>query len=178
MSEVIQVINPASGWIQNCNSTPFTVSGPSSPLREKYPAYMAPDFENPRGIHAVKVLSGDNKLDINTLVSSTYDPWLPGMQDLVPSLTAAYDALALTNDTLRTIYAQPVQMLKGWDYRFSTQSIPMTLAITTARMLRRDVTGREPKGIPAILTYLKEGTSPTERVKALAEAVADLKKDF
>ena len=41
--EMISVHNPATGWIQNCNSTPFTVSGSASPKRKDYPTYMAPD---------------------------------------------------------------------------------------------------------------------------------------
>ena len=43
LDEIVHVYNPASGWIQNCNSTPFTVSGNSSPKKENYPPYMAPD---------------------------------------------------------------------------------------------------------------------------------------
>ncbi|HMD00468.1 MAG TPA: penicillin acylase family protein, partial [Ferruginibacter sp.] len=31
LDEMVHVYNPATGWIQNCNSTPFTVSGSSSP---------------------------------------------------------------------------------------------------------------------------------------------------
>jgi acyl-homoserine-lactone acylase len=34
LDEIVHVYNPASGWIQNCNSTPFTVSGSSSPKKE------------------------------------------------------------------------------------------------------------------------------------------------
>ena len=51
--ETVQSINPSNGWIQNCNSTPFTVAGDNSPKKENYPAYMAPDEENFRGINAV-----------------------------------------------------------------------------------------------------------------------------
>ena len=51
VDEMIHVYNPATGWIQNCNSTPFTVSGISSPEKGKFPTYMAPDAENARGIH-------------------------------------------------------------------------------------------------------------------------------
>ncbi len=56
MEEIVHVYNPPIGWIQNCNSTPFTVSGPNSPNRSDYPAYMAPDGENFRGVNAVRVL--------------------------------------------------------------------------------------------------------------------------
>ena len=60
--ETVHIINPPNGWLQNCNSTPFTVAGNNSPKKENYPAYMAPDGENFRGINAVRVLSEENKL--------------------------------------------------------------------------------------------------------------------
>ena len=31
LDEIVHVYNPATGWIQNCNSTPFTVSGDQQP---------------------------------------------------------------------------------------------------------------------------------------------------
>jgi acyl-homoserine-lactone acylase len=33
LDEMVHVYNPPTGWIQNCNSTPFTVSGSSSPKK-------------------------------------------------------------------------------------------------------------------------------------------------
>ena len=35
LDEIVHVYNPATGWIQNCNSTPYSLSGGSSPLREE-----------------------------------------------------------------------------------------------------------------------------------------------
>ena len=57
VSETVHSINPPNGWLQNCNSTPFTLAGKNSPVKTNYPAYMAPDGENFRGINAVRVLS-------------------------------------------------------------------------------------------------------------------------
>lgn len=31
LDEIITLVNPENGWIQNCNSTPFTAAGPYSP---------------------------------------------------------------------------------------------------------------------------------------------------
>ena len=45
VDEIIHIYNPVNGWIQNCNSTPFTAAGNNSPAKENYPSYMAPDGE-------------------------------------------------------------------------------------------------------------------------------------
>ena len=60
VGESITLLNPENGWLQNCNSTPFTAALEFSPKSEDYPAYMAPDDENFRGIHAVQVLTGQS----------------------------------------------------------------------------------------------------------------------
>eukprot|EP01137_Pigoraptor_chileana_P032066 Opistho-2@20863 len=65
LNELIQVKNPATGWIQNCNSTPFTVSGSSSPKKENFPSYMAPMGENFRGVNATKILDATNGYTID-----------------------------------------------------------------------------------------------------------------
>jgi acyl-homoserine lactone acylase PvdQ len=74
LDEIIHVYNPSSGWIQNCNSTPFTVSGASSPKKENFPVYMAPDGENFRAINAVRVLSRENAFTLDRIISAGYDP--------------------------------------------------------------------------------------------------------
>ena len=55
LAESIRVINPPNGWIQNCNSTPFTSAGEFSP-KENYPSYMSRDEENFRSLHAIRLL--------------------------------------------------------------------------------------------------------------------------
>jgi acyl-homoserine lactone acylase PvdQ len=64
LNEIVQSINPSNGWLQNCNATPFTVAGDQSPKATNYPAYMAPDGENGRGLNAVALLSKIDKIVI------------------------------------------------------------------------------------------------------------------
>ena len=61
VSESIHIYNPTNGWLQNCNSTPFTAAGANSPKQENYPPYMAPDGENFRGVNAVRLLNEPKK---------------------------------------------------------------------------------------------------------------------
>ena len=46
VKESVHLYNPVNGWLQNCNSTPFSVAGVNSPKKDNYPTYMAPDGEN------------------------------------------------------------------------------------------------------------------------------------
>jgi acyl-homoserine-lactone acylase len=87
LDETVHVYNPASGFIQNCNSNPFTSSGTSSPNPKDYPLYMAPDGENFRGINAVRLLTPAKELDINSLISEIgYDHYLAAFDVIIPQL--------------------------------------------------------------------------------------------
>ena len=69
VEEIVTVHNPGNGWIQNTNATPFTSALEFSPKREDYPVYMAPDPENFRGLHAVRVLTGVSDLTLDKLIA-------------------------------------------------------------------------------------------------------------
>ena len=122
VDETITLLNPANGWLQNCNSTPFTAALEYSPKREDYPAYMAPDAENWRGVHAVQVLTGVDDLTLDGLIDLAYDPYLPAFAVLVPALIEAADAAGGDDDI-----GEAIDLLRDWDYRVSTDSAAMTV---------------------------------------------------
>lgn len=136
--ENIYVINPATGWIQNCNSTPFTVSGSASPKKENYPRYMAPDGENFRGLNAVRVLQDEKDFTIDKVIATGYNRKLSAFEVLLPALLKAYDQLA-SNDSLFTLLQAPIAVLRSWDYHVAEQSIATTLAIEWAQLLGRSI---------------------------------------
>ena len=180
LDEIVHVYNPADGWIQNCNATPFTVSGSGSPDRAKYPSYMAPDAENARGLHAVRVLKDESTFTLDKLIAASQDPYLPGFEKLLPSLLNAYDAIAATNDTLRTKLSEPIALLRSWDLRYSTSSIPTTLAIFWAQRLRQNVNARIAAKMDqlSVIDLLITKTTAGEKVTAFSQAVGELQKDF
>ncbi len=127
LNELMYVHNPASGWIQNCNSTPFTVSGTNSPRKENYPSYMAPAGENFRGVNAIRLLSTTNGYTIDKLIGTGYDRHLPAFDELVPALVKAYQTNQ--SDKAYELLADPIKILAAWDGNTSETSIATTLAI-------------------------------------------------
>jgi acyl-homoserine-lactone acylase len=135
LDEIVHVYNPSSGWIQNCNSTPFTVSGTSSPKKESFPVYMAPDGENFRGINAARILSRENAFTLDKIIAAGYDPTLTAFEILVPALVTAFENNVKPSDSLFVQLSEAVAILKQWDYRTGENSIATTLAVDWGRQL-------------------------------------------
>ncbi len=135
VDESVHLYNPANGWIQNCNSTPFTVAGNNSPKRENYPPYMAPDAENFRGINAVRVLAREKEYTLDKVIAAGYDTYLAGFEKLVPALVAAFNRTILPTDTLFKQLSAPVAELKNWDLHSGENSVATTLAVEWGQQL-------------------------------------------
>jgi acyl-homoserine-lactone acylase len=135
VNESVHIYNPPNGWIQNCNSTPFTAAGLYSPKRENYPNYMAPDGENFRGINAVRVLSKEKSYTIDKVIAAGYDTYLAAFEVLVPALVHAFEKNITTNDSLYTQLVEPVTLLKNWDLRCGENSVATTLAVEWGQKL-------------------------------------------
>lgn len=177
VEDIVTVVNPANGWIQNTNSTPFTSAAESSPKRADFPVYMAPDDENFRGIHAVRVLTGVSDLTLDGLLDIAYDTYLPGFQKLIPGLVEAYDQSDADNSAI----AGAIAYLRDWDLRVSEDSIAMTLAHFYGSTYNE--IGDRPDAIKDAsfmerVDYFGTGSPPEERLAIFAATVAMLEADF
>jgi acyl-homoserine-lactone acylase len=133
LDELVHVYNPASGWIQNCNSTPFTVAGAGSPKKADYPIYMAPDGENFRAINAVRVLNREHAFTLDKIIAAGYDPTLTAFEILVPALVRAFEKNVTPTDSLFSELHEAIDTLKHWDCRSCENSIATTLAVDWGR---------------------------------------------
>lgn len=170
LDETVHVYNPATGWIQNTNSTPFTVSGISSPKKEAFPAYMAPDAQNARAINAARLLSSAKDITIDKMIQIGYDRYLSAFEILLPALFKAYDCLASTNAQKKTLEV-PVHYLRIWDKYASTSSVATTLAIEWASLF-------EAKIGTADADRIVKATTAAERLNALEEVITMLEKQY
>lgn len=174
VDETITILNPPNGWIQNCNSTPFTAAAEFSPKREDYPVYMAPDAETFRGIHAVRVLTGVSDLTLDKLIELAYDPYLPGFEQLIPGLVQAFDAAGQDYAEL----ADEIDVLRDWDFRVSVDSVAMSLAHFYGTQFRED--GDNPNNLSRtdLIKYFASESSYEERLRIFSVAVSKLEADF
>ena len=162
LDEIVQSINPVNGWLQNCNATPFTVAGKDSPDPAQYPAYMAPDGENARGLNAVRLLTQVDKLDLNDLIKLGYNKHLTAFDILLPPFIAYAKSQNLTQDQKKAI-----DYLANWNHDAATNSIAQTIAVEWATRLNKEI---EPA------TTEEEGTQVIKRFEKLIQEVSNEKK--
>jgi acyl-homoserine-lactone acylase len=176
LSELPQVINPPTGWIQNTNNWPYSAAAGASPRREDFPRYMDTFGENWRGIHALRVLRGKRDFTLRSLIDAAFDRYLTAFAAMVPPLLADFDALP-GSDPRRTELKPQVELLRGWNYHWGVASEATTLAVYWGEELRRIV---DSKGVPANADYDYLATSATadQRLRALTAARERLKADF
>ena len=127
VNESIHIYNPENGWIQNCNSTPFTAAGNFSPKEADFPAYMKTDDENWRGLNAVRILGNEKQYTIDKVISKGYNTFLTAFEVLIPALVKAYDGSS--GNTHYASLREPMNMLRKWDFHSGENSIATTLAI-------------------------------------------------
>ena len=180
VDEIITILNPPNGWIQNTNNWPFSAAGPHSPKKEDYPSYMANNSENSRGLHAVAMLENKTDFTLDSLSAAGYDSYLTGFELLLPSLLRAYDETA-ADDPLKAELSAEVDALRAWDLRTSESSTETSLAVFWATELMERVrnarTWSRTSGI-SIYDFIAKQTSARERLDALSVATKKLQNDF
>lgn len=176
--ETPNVVNPASGWVYNANNWPWSAAGPgSSPIRARYPRYVETGSEETaRGYHALRVLDGRSGWTMNTLRDGAFDSYLPAFERMLPPLLAAYDQAP---DSLKSRLAEPVSVLRGWDYRWGVESVPTSVAVYwggfVARRVSRDARAAGVSFMQYVATCRAQSA---DLLGALVDAVDTLTANF
>jgi acyl-homoserine lactone acylase PvdQ len=138
---------------------------------------MAPDPENFRGIHAVRVLTDQSGITLDGLIDLAYDPYLPGFAKLVPGLVEAFDQSAKQPAEL----AAAIDVMRDWDLRVSADSVAMTLAHFYGSAYKEQ--GKVPPALAGasdmeLIDYFGTGSPAEERLQIFAGTLAALEADF
>ena len=174
VDENILLLNPENGWLQNCNSTPFTAALEFSPRKENYPNYMSIDRENFRGIHAINLLRDRKGYTLDNLIELAHDPYLPAFEKLIPGLIKAYDS----HDDKNRKLGEAIDVLRQWDFKTSKESVAMTLAHFYGTHYGQK--GKRTEGMSDMQRMDYFGTSSPfgERLRIFEEVIDKLIVDF
>ena len=133
LSEIPQVVNPSTGWIQNSNSTPYLCAGSSSPKQKNYPAYMSYENQNFRAEEAVRLLSAPGKISFEKFQEIVTSPHLTMMHHWRPQILKAYQNISNVQLSPDEKLSNAINLLMAWDDRYSLTSRATTLAVEWAK---------------------------------------------
>jgi len=129
LAELPQVLNPKSGYLQNCNSTPFlTTAAGDNPVAANYPAYMAPEPDTPRAQRSRAILEGTTRFSFADWTRLALDTKIGIATARVPELLRTRDPKLADLQTA----------LEQWDQIGRNDSVATTLFVLT-ELRRRTV---------------------------------------
>jgi penicillin amidase len=163
LSELPQLTSPQSGFLQNCNSTPFLTTTEGNPLEADYPNYMVREGDNPRARRSRQILSGQEKFTFEEWARAATDRRAQVAEELIPQLAEDWEKLKSSNPARAEKLKAAVTELKAWDQVSAIESPAMTLF---ARWGER------------VITQSPNKQSATFRLAALEKAMSELKQDF
>ncbi len=170
-------VNPRGGWLQNTNNWPYSAAGPDSPKASAYPDYFDREGENPRGVHALRVLQGKKDFTLEKLRDAAFDPEQPELEILVPQLVTAWERLRHSSPLKKKLQA-PIELLRGWDCRWAADSVANTVAIYWANELWRSTEAEAQMAGVNGYEFLRKRTTDSRKLAALAVTIERLTADF
>jgi acyl-homoserine-lactone acylase len=158
IDELPQLTNPKTGWMQNCNTTPFLLTSNGNPDPKQFPKYMVQEGDNPRGAISREILSSRPIFNFDDWRQIAFDTRVMSAGRRLPELTAALklhlDKASSGDSRLRKVYDELVR----WNQRSTNDSVAMTLF-----SLWHDRVSRDEKKDP---------------IAALEEVIEELQRDF
>ncbi|MBX7172460.1 MAG: penicillin acylase family protein [Pyrinomonadaceae bacterium] len=178
LSELPQVLNPAAGFVQSCNSTPFLTSATDNPDKTKIPEYMAPDPDTPRSQRSRKILSGKDKFTFDEWKTASFDTHIHLAETFVPELVSIGKEFLQKNPDKTAKYSEPLEFLKNWDYESKIDSIPTTLFMLYFEQLQRANQELRNRNTQITLAEQLAALDTETKIKAFERVLDELQTNF
>jgi acyl-homoserine-lactone acylase len=129
IDELPQLTNPKTGWMQNCNTTPFLLTSDGNPDPKQFPKYMVQEGDNPRGAISREILAGKATFTFDEWTRLAFDTRVMSVGRRLPGLLTALkqrlDNFPQNEESsrLREVYDE----LSRWNHRSTNDSVAMTI---------------------------------------------------
>jgi acyl-homoserine lactone acylase PvdQ len=131
ISELPQLTNPKSAWMQNCNTSPFLLTDVGNPDPKQFPKYMVQEEDNPRGAVSREILASKPKFTFDEWTRVAFDTRVMSVGKRLPGLLTALkqrlDNFPRTGSAEETRFREVYDELSHWNHRSTTDSVAMTI---------------------------------------------------
>jgi acyl-homoserine lactone acylase PvdQ len=130
LDELPQFLNPASGYLQNTNSTPFMATDGIEVGPQDFPAYMVGgETDNRRAQNSRRVLRKLYDLTLDDFARAVLNTRLIAADEWLDDLFGAFEEVERNDPAGAAPLAGPIAALRGWDREAATGSVPTTLFV-------------------------------------------------
>jgi acyl-homoserine-lactone acylase len=151
IDELPQLTNPKTGWMQNCNTTPFLLTSEGNPDPKQFPKYMVQEGDNPRGAISREILSSKSSFTFDEWQRVAFDTRVMNAGKRMPGLLAALKQHVGEDSRLREVYDE----LARWNYRSSNDSVAMTIFSLWHERVSRDEKVDQLAALTAVIDALQ-----------------------
>lgn len=151
LDELPQFLNPASGYLQNTNSTPFMATDGIEVGPQDFPAYMVgEETDNRRAQNSRRVLRELNDLTLEDFAGAVLDTRLIAADEWLDDLFAAFEEIERDDPAGAALVAGPIAALRGWDREAAKASVPTTLFVLWTETVNPDRVPQTDKWLEAL----------------------------
>ena len=136
LSALPQLTDPATGWMQNCNTSPFFLTSQGNPDPRNYPKYMVRegtmpglDAQNPRGRASLRLLTTHPKFTFEDWAEAAFDTHVITADENLPKWLPMVNPAQLTGESASWV-REALPLLRDWDHTSRVESVPMAIYTT------------------------------------------------
>ncbi len=131
LADLPQIEDPASGYLQNSNSSPFFSTDGGNPTESDYPAYMfGSDRDTAIARRSRRLLSTEEKISLEQLSRFAFDTYLPTAAADIEKLNAEWAQFSPSSKTVEAELKEALNTLNDWDGRAEADSVGAALYVT------------------------------------------------
>jgi penicillin amidase len=131
LDELPHLLNPKSGFLQNCNSTPFLTTLDGNPRKEDFPAYLAPEPDTARAKSSRRILIEKEKFTFDEWTRAATDTTVGEAAATITQMIAVWFQLQEEDRALFDKLLPAIRELANWDRVAKIDSVATTLFLLT-----------------------------------------------